>query len=198
MRSETWWFVVRATGLVSWSLLFATVLLGLLMTTRLSPRLNMAWAADLHRFIGGFTLVALIGHLSALVADSYVDFGVLDLLVPLHSGWRPHAVAWGILALYLWAVVEISSLLKPRLGKRAWMILHQLSLPTWVLATVHMLTAGADRQNPVLLAVLAGSLGIVSLLVVLRVLDYRGAQRRARSAAKAKRAVAGTRRGATG
>lgn len=188
MRSETWWFVARATGVVSWSLLLATVVLGLLMSTRLSPRLNQAWAADLHRFIGGFTLVALIGHLSALLADSYVHFDLLDLIVPLRSEWRPRAVAWGILAFYLWAVVEISSLLRPRLSKRAWTFLHKLSLPAWLLATLHLLSAGADRHNSVMLAVLGSSLAAVSLLMALRLLDYRGAQRRARSAARAKQA----------
>jgi DMSO/TMAO reductase YedYZ heme-binding membrane subunit len=187
MRSETWWFVARATGLVGWGLLLATVVLGLLMSTRLSSKLNQAWAADLHRFIGGFTAVALLGHFVALIVDSYVQFDVLDLVVPFRSDWHPIAVAWGIFAFYLWAVIEISSLLRPRIGKRTWMVLHQLALPTWLLATVHMLTAGADKHHPVLLVVLVASLALVSLLFVLRVLDYRGAQRRARSAARAAR-----------
>lgn len=194
MRSETWWFVARASGVVSWSLLFATVVLGLLMSTRLVTKLNQAWAADLHRFIGGFTFVALVGHLAALVADSYAHFDVLDLLIPMRSDWHPVAVAWGIFAFYLWAVIEVSSLLRPRIGRRLWKFLHQLALPTWIFATVHLITAGTDRSNPVMLIVLAGSLAVVSLLMVLRLFDYRGAQRRARSAARAKRTTENPRR----
>ena len=41
--------------------------------------------ADLH----GTIFVVL--HVAALVADSYVDFGLADVLVPLASSWKPGA-----------------------------------------------------------------------------------------------------------
>ena len=50
----------------------------------------------------------------------FVD--ALDLLVPGASQWRPTAVAWGVIALYLLLAVEVTSLLKRRVPTRLWRI----------------------------------------------------------------------------
>jgi hypothetical protein len=52
-------------------------------------------------------------HVAAIVADSYVHFGLVDVLVPLAATWHPLAVAWGIVGLYLLLAVEITSLRAP-------------------------------------------------------------------------------------
>ena len=52
---------------------------------------------DLHRFLGGMTVVFVGLHIGSLAADSFVGFDWDDLLVPYALAWRPGAVAWGIL-----------------------------------------------------------------------------------------------------
>ena len=76
--------------------------------------------------------------------DSYVGFGLADLLVPFASHWKPMAVAWGVTGLYLLLAVEVSSLARKRLPNRIWRRLHFLAFPLYVVATLHMLTAGTD------------------------------------------------------
>ena len=51
------------------------------------------WLLDLHRHLGGLTVLFTGLHMAALVADSYAQFGLADLLVPFASEWRPGAVA---------------------------------------------------------------------------------------------------------
>ena len=92
-------YVARSSGFVTLVLSGAAVVWGLLLSTRIiRDRRLPKWLLDLHRFLGGLSVAGLALHLGALVADSYVHFGVRDLLVPFASSWRPVAVAWGVIA----------------------------------------------------------------------------------------------------
>jgi hypothetical protein len=111
VRDQTWWYVARATGYVAWGLVATSVVSGLLLSTRLTRgRPTPAWILDLHRFLAG-AAVAFTGlHLTGLIADTYVHFGAVEVLVPFASTWKPGPVAFGVVALYLLAAIEISSL----------------------------------------------------------------------------------------
>ena len=86
-------------------------------------------------------------HVVAIVADSYVHFGLTEVLVPFTGTWHPVAVAWGIIGFYFLAAVEVTSLLRRRLSKRVWRATHFLSFPLFALTTVHALSAGTDRAT---------------------------------------------------
>ncbi|MDT9692977.1 2Fe-2S iron-sulfur cluster-binding protein [Streptomyces sp. P9(2023)] len=165
MDPQLWWHLARVGGLMSWWLLSATVLWGLLMSTRvLGPRVVPARLFDLHRFLSGLSLAFLTVHLLALVADSWVDIGLLQLLIPFTSDYRPAAVAWGVTALYLLAAIEVTSLLKHRIPHRWWRYVHASTFAVFVLTTVHALTAGTDRTTVWWTALaLAAAVGFLSL-----------------------------------
>lgn len=130
---------------MSWWLLSATVVWGLLLSTRvLGPRTVPARLLDLHRFLSALSLVFLGLHLLALLADTWVDIGVLQLLSPFTSPYRPVAVAWGVIALYLLAAIQVTSLLKPRVPHRWWRYVHFSAFAVFALTTAHALTAGTD------------------------------------------------------
>ena len=78
--------------------------------------------------------------------DSYTNFGVTDVLVPFTGSWHPVAVAWGIVGMYLLVAIEVTSLLRHRMSKRAWHAVHLLSYFLFATTTVHMLTAGTDAK----------------------------------------------------
>src|SRR4029077_5943677 len=91
------WDTARAGGIVSWCLLAASVLWGLAISTKATTgRVRPNWMLDLHRFLGGPALLFVGVHVVGLVADSYVQFGPAELVVPFVSDYRPAAVAWGI------------------------------------------------------------------------------------------------------
>jgi predicted ferric reductase len=148
MTDQVWWYTARAGGMVAWALMAAGVLWGLALSAKVlngKPRPN--WILDLHRFLGGLAVVFTGVHVLAIVADSYVHFGLTEVLVPFTGDWHPVAVAWGILGAYLLAAVEITSLLRRHLSKRMWRATHFLSFPLFVLTTVHALSAGTDRHS---------------------------------------------------
>jgi methionine sulfoxide reductase heme-binding subunit len=148
MRGMLVWYIARSSGLIAWALLAASVLWGLGLTTKvLRGRPRPAWLLDLHRYLGGLATIFVVVHVAGVLADTYVHFGLASVFVPFASSWRPVAVAWGVAGLYLLAAVELTSLLRARLPKRAWRAVHFASFPLFVTATIHALTAGTDTRT---------------------------------------------------
>ena len=165
MSSEMIWYVARASGIVTWVLLAASVSWGLALTSgTMGRRARPAWLLDLHRFMAGGALVFLAIHVGSIAADTYVHFGPVSLLVPFTGNWHPVAVAWGIVAMYVLVALEVTSLMRARLPRRWWRATHYASFPLFGLATLHALTAGTDRHNPLLrYGILAVTTGVVVL-----------------------------------
>jgi len=145
---------------------------------------------DLHRYLGGLALAFTGVHAAALLLDTYIHFDLLDLLVPFTAGWRPGAIAWGVVALYLLAAVEATSLARRRLPHRLWRRIHLAAFPLLAAATTHLLTAGSDRANPAVLAMLAATTGATTFLLLFRLLQqprrHQPGQPRPRPAATAR------------
>jgi predicted ferric reductase len=168
---QLWWYVARSSGLVAWALAAMAVLWGLALSTRaLGNKPKAPWLLDLHRFIGGLTVVFVAVHLVALWADSYVEFGLADLFVPLVTSWRTSAVAWGIVAFYLLLAVEVTSLLMKRLPKRLWKGVHFSSYALYVFATAHLLMAGTDAEETWVVWLVWASVGATLFFTVYRVI----------------------------
>jgi hypothetical protein len=171
VTTQTWWYVARAGGIVSWSLAGLSIIAGLLLAGRLTRRPKPAWHQDLHRCLGGLAIAFLGLHLLGLVLDPTVDFGPVSLVVPLASEWRPGAVTWGVGAAYALLAVELSSLATSRLSRRVWHNIHLLSFAVWIAGTMHALTAGTDGTAVRTLA-FAGT-AIILNLAALRVVGRR-------------------------
>ncbi len=153
MNSQVWWFVARSSGIVAWALLTASVVWGLLLSTKVSTtriaarKLRPAWLLDLHRHLGGLAVIFTAIHLAGLVADSYVTFGWAEVFVPMASEWKPGAVAFGVVAMYLLLAIEATSLAIRRLPRRAWRWVHRSSFALFAIATYHGIAAGTDAGN---------------------------------------------------
>jgi DMSO/TMAO reductase YedYZ heme-binding membrane subunit len=167
VNPQFWWYVARATGVMAWGLSTAAVLWGLFLHTRALGRKPAApWLLDLHRHLGGLTVLFVLAHMGALVADSFVHFGWAELLVPMASSWQPGAVALGIVAFYGLLAVELTSLAKKRISKKVWVRVHLSAYLTFVLATAHGVWAGTDMNNRAIqVATAAGLVALVFFLV---------------------------------
>ncbi len=124
-----------------------------------------------------------------LVADTYVHFDLVSLLIPMASEWKPGPVAWGIVALYLLGAVEVTSLMMKRMSRRVWHGVHLLSYLLFWTAALHGATAGTDAGNP---WYVGGSVASIVLVLVLTL--YRAiAGKRSTLAAPARVSVSSTR-----
>lgn len=175
---QIWWYTSRAAGVVAWIMLSASVIAGMTLSTRDSRLLPTGWPIDLHRFLSSVSLIFLGTHMLALIPDNFVEFGVVELLVPLASTWQPWAVAWGIVAFWLAVAVEVTSLLRTRIPRRVWRAIHFSSFAMWLAATVHLFMAGTDASDVKFRVVQAVVIGAVSVLFTRRLVV---ARRRSRS-----------------
>ena len=170
-QTHTWWYLARASGLVSWALLAVAVLWGLMLSTRVFDRsVSPKWITDLHRYLGGTALLFTGIHIAALVGDSYAHFGTKEILVPFASGWRPVAVAWGVISFWILLAVELTSLLMKHLPRRLWHAVHLSSFGLFFAATTHAITAGTDTRNAAFVIGCTAALSTVLLLTLVRVL----------------------------
>jgi predicted ferric reductase len=145
-----WWYLARASGIVAWALLVASLVWGVLLATRvLRPHDRPAWLLDLHRYLAGLALAMVGLHIASLIADSFVHFGAAEVLVPLASSWRPLPVALGVLSLYVLVAIEVTSLAMRRLSRRVWRSVHLTSYGLVWLVSLHAGFAGSDTVNVV-------------------------------------------------
>jgi methionine sulfoxide reductase heme-binding subunit len=147
--SRLTWYVARASGLVAWGLVLTSILWGLVMATGVLRRRrpHPAWMLNMHKFLGVLTLVFVGVHVTSIVLDDFVHFGITDVLVPLASSWHPVAVALGIVAMYLLVAIQVTSWLRRHLAPNVWRAIHLTSYGVLALTTVHMLAAGTDVRD---------------------------------------------------
>jgi predicted ferric reductase len=126
------------------------------------------WLLDLHRYLGGLSVLFVGGHIGAIAADNFVHFGWADTFVPLASGYRPVAVAWGVVSMYFLLAIEVTSLAMKQLPKRVWRSIHYTSVVVFLASTLHLLTVGTDRENMLLRVAAAASTAVATFLVAYR------------------------------
>jgi predicted ferric reductase len=169
--TQFWWYVSRATGVVAWALATLSVLWGLALSGRPFGRNPTGpWLLDLHRYFGGLSVLFVGGHIAAIVADSYVHFGWADVFVPLASGYKSLAVAWGVVSMYFLLAIEVTSLAMKKLPKRLWRGVHYTSFVVFIASTLHLLTVGTDRGNMPLRVAAAMATAVATFLLLYRLI----------------------------
>ncbi|MHB1525224.1 MAG: hypothetical protein ACYDEA_06770 [Candidatus Dormibacteria bacterium] len=141
------WIVGRGLGIGAYLDLTALVLLGIWFRHpwRLRwPIVHPAVLIRAHSVLAVACGVLVLGHVGAMIADSYARVGWVGALVPGESGYRAFAVALGTLSLYLGAVVGLSARLAGVLAGRLWLPLHQLALVAFALGWAHSVLTGSD------------------------------------------------------
>ena len=174
MNPQFWWYLARASGIIAWLFITASVIWGILLSTKLFPaHRRPAWLLDLHRGLGALSVLFLFTHLGALIADSYIQFDIVDLLVPFASEWKTWQVALGVFAFWGLVIVELTSLAMKRLPKKVWRGIHFTSYLTFLLTSLHGTFAGTDATNTMYVAT-----SITTTAVLVLALSYRIATRK--------------------
>jgi sulfoxide reductase heme-binding subunit YedZ len=139
------WYLARGTGVVAFVLLSLTLVLGITARSR-RPFLGLArfGVASVHRAVSLFAVVLLAGHVLTLLVDPYAQLRLINLVMPFTSSYRPLWVGLGALSLDLMLVLVITSLLRERIGHRAWRAIHWTAYALWPSALLHSLGSGTD------------------------------------------------------
>lgn len=191
ISAHMYWYLGRSAGLIAFWLLFASVVLGIAVSSRVfDGMLNRGWVFDIHKFLSIFVLLAMVFHVLILLPDPWAKFTLKEMLVPFESHYRPTPVAMGIIALYGSILATASFYMKGMIGQKGWRYLHYGTFALFILALLHGLLAGTDsKKTAVQVSYMASGVAVL-FLVFFRILVTRAAGGKPRAEKPVQRAPA--------
>jgi hypothetical protein len=120
--------------------------------------------------------VLLAAHIVTALLDPFAHLRVLDAVVPLASRYRPLWLGLGALAFDLLIALIVTSLLRARLGLRAWRAVHWAAYLCWPVALLHGLGTGTDARSTWLQALTAVCAAAVVAALAARLLRDKSAR----------------------
>lgn len=174
-------------GLVAVGAVAINMLLGMLMAFRYSPvrywphrRFNYF---ALHNWSGYIAISVSILHPIVLLFNKTTRFRVMDLVYPIHSPSQPLENTIGAIALYMVAIVVVTSYFRIRLGRRTWKAFHFSVYVAAIAMFWHSIFTDPDLKNSPVDWFDGGKVFIeicLLVIVVVSVLRWRYSVRKAR------------------
>ena len=164
------WYVTRITALLAYLALTASVVYGLLLSTKILDRIaHRAVSFTLHQDLASVGLALALVHGAVLMIDRSVPYTPLQVVVPFMGPYRPLWVGIGQIAMALTIVVLVSFYMRRRIGQKAWRQVHYLSFLAFLGATAHGIMAGTDSGTAWAAAGYIVATTVVVFLVAYRV-----------------------------
>jgi predicted ferric reductase len=149
LSNQTLWYTARGTGFVAVIMLTASVTLGILSSLRWSaPRWPRFVTATLHKNVSLLSVIFLATHVLTTIVDPVSPVHLLNAIIPFTGSYRPVGIGLGVVAIDLLAALVVTSLLKQRIGYRAWRAVHWSAYLCWPVAMLHGLGSGTDAATP--------------------------------------------------
>lgn len=174
MNDQLLWFASRGSGIVSLILLTAVTVLGLISVVRWQrPSWPRFLTADLHANLALLSVVFVAVHIVAAILDPFAQLGISAAVIPFASSYRPVWVGLGVISLYLFVAMIITSLLRERIGQRAWRAVHWVAYAAWPMAVLHGAGSGSDAFATWMLVIQIVCVVAVVVALLLRLLVAR-------------------------
>lgn len=184
------WYATRGAGMVSLVLFTVVACLGMLTVGRWQrPGWPRFLTAELHSNLALLSIVFLAIHILIAVLDPYTSLGVGAALIPFSSPYRQFWLGLGGVAMYLIGAVIVTSLLRARIGRRAWRAVHWLSYASWPIAVLHGIGTGTDGGEAWSLVIVGGCIVAMIASLAWRIGQTRAARAQMESALPTRRAT---------
>jgi hypothetical protein len=146
--SKIYWYLSRASGIVSFSILWVSMALGLGITNKMArswPGAPAAFAIHQHTSLLG--LAFAVYHALVLMGDHFVDFSLPRLIVPFSIAYETFWVGLGQICFYIWLLVVMSFYIRQRIGQKTWRMIHYVNFVIYVMAFLHGVKSGTDSDT---------------------------------------------------
>jgi sulfoxide reductase heme-binding subunit YedZ len=164
------WFLTRGTGAVTLVLLTVTLALGIANIRRARFANLPRFVTDsLHRNAALLAVTFLVVHVVTALLDGFAPITLVDVVIPFGSSYRPLWLGFGAVALDLLVALILTSLLRRRLGYRAWRTIHWLAYLSWPVAILHGFGTGSDARTHWMLALSAGCVLTMVIAALVRI-----------------------------
>ncbi|SPF55872.1 Ferric reductase domain protein transmembrane component, N-terminal domain (fragment) [Candidatus Sulfopaludibacter sp. SbA4] len=140
-------------GLTAMVLLTVNILLGLLVSVNYNPRRQWPHRKiplfKIHNWNAYLAIVVVCLHPLILLfsTSKLAQFGIFDLLWPLHSPGQRLYNCLGAATFYGFALVVVTSYFRPRLGYRTWKKLHYVAYFAAAIMYVHGTLIDQNLKN---------------------------------------------------
>ena len=175
-EAKGYWFLSRASGVTAYVLFWASMMMGLLMSTK-TTRL---WSTGstfmaMHEFTSILGLLFAGFHALILLGDAFIQTDVVQILTPFlmdfgKDGAQSIWVGFGQLGFYALALILLSFYVRQRISYGVWRWLHFGTFVAYMLVTVHGMLVGSDSQTTFMLSVYAFTNASILFLTLYRVL----------------------------
>jgi len=161
------WYIARASGIISYLLLFLLMMTGIGLTTGYIYSIFgpiIAWR--IHRTISISLVAFILIHILTLLFDEFIGFSVADILIPFYSDYSPIYLSLGIIGFYLFTIITLTSIFLIVKKYKFWRFLHYLTFPTFIMLFIHGVFIGTDT-NLLPMQIMYWSTGIITGLAFL-------------------------------
>lgn len=137
----------RACGFTALVWAYLGPVVGLVAGTRSARRITVARRSTvlaLHRQLNLVALALVVVHLASYVVEP--GGSLLVALVPQTAGVAAFAYPLGVLAFYLALLLGPTWYFRDRIGRRAWLLVHQFAALSYAAGLWHALLLGGDVQ----------------------------------------------------
>ena len=163
------WYLTRGTGIVALILLTGSVALGIANVRRVRlPGAPRFVTLGLHRTASLLAVAFVAVHVLTAVADGYVPLTLVDAVVPFSSAYHPLWIGLGAISLDLLLAVALTSLLRRRIGYRAWRLVHWTAYASWPIALLHSIGTGTDAGSGWMTVLIVGLVSVIIAAVLAR------------------------------
>ena len=146
---KVFWYLSRSSAIISYLMLWASMVFGLLLSSRSAKIWPGGFTAnDLHQFLSIAGLTAGLFHGLILMGDHYMNISLVQVLLPFATvDYRPEWVGIGQLLFYIWGGLVFSFYIRKKIGTKAWRSIHYIGFLAFAGALVHGVTSGTDTNT---------------------------------------------------
>lgn len=149
--SPVYWYVARSGGIIAYLLLWLATIWGIVMSSKMMKGLISApLIYSMHEFFPLLAVIFATVHALVLLGDAYINFSLLNILIPFTGPYKPLWTSMGSVAFYLSVALLISSYIRDRIGRKTWRMLHYSAFIAFVAAMMHGIMAGSDTSLPLM------------------------------------------------
>src|SRR5262249_51268757 len=137
------WITTRAAGIAALVLSSLSVLVGLLMSTKLLRGRGVDLRTT-HEILALTTIGALLIHAVSLLGDSWLHPTLADIAVPFAATYKTGWTTLGIIAGWATILLGPSFYVRRAIGAKRWRSLHRFTALAWLFGLAHALGEGTD------------------------------------------------------
>lgn len=142
------WYAVRTLGFLAYFVLAASVLYGLLLSTKILDSIaHRPVSFALHKDLSIIGMILAGLHGIVLLGDGSYDFNLRAILVPFASPYAPITVGIGQLVFYGSIVIVLTFYVRRLIGQRVWRLVHYLTFLSFAGASFHGISSGSDSGS---------------------------------------------------